>query len=104
MEKIHIHKFLKGEYSFKDVLDFFRGNLRYKIYYTPSLKWLMRTAIREQIDFRISIMDKECLNKGSCKICGCRTTHLQMANKPCEGNCYPPMMKAKVWNNYKEED
>lgn len=104
MEKIHIHKFLKGEYSFMDIFDFFRGNYRYHIYYLPELKWLMRPHIREQIDFRILTMDKECLNSGSCKVCGCRTTHLQMANKSCEGNCYPPILKRKHWDNYKEED
>lgn len=26
-----------------------------------------------------------------------------MANKACEGHCYPPMMKAGTWNYIKKE-
>lgn len=40
-----------------------------------------------------------CYERGECIECGCQTTALQMANKTCEGNCYPPMMSKKVWEN-----
>gem|GEM_PF-4437539 len=42
-------------------------------------------------------MDKQCYNDGSCKECGCRTTALQMANKACDGFCYPKMLNKKDW-------
>lgn len=42
-------------------------------------------------------MDPECYVKGQCKMCGCTTTALQMANKSCPKPCYPKMMNRKQW-------
>jgi len=103
MEKIHVIKLFKGEYSFADVKDYFRGNFRYHLYYSKYFSFLLRAHVKEQIELRIRMMDKECLNSGSCKICGCKTTHLQMANKSCEGNCYPTLMKPFDWKYFKRE-
>jgi hypothetical protein len=61
----------------------------------------MRIHIREQIDVRIRSMDKVCYESGSCKMCGCHTTALQMANKPCDKPCYPSMMTRKKWKMLK---
>ena len=47
-------------------------------------------------------MDKECYNAGECKICGCQTTHLQMADKACDKPCYPEMLSRKNWKSLKE--
>jgi len=62
----------------------------------------MRKHIREQIDYRISIMLPECYDNGTCIKCGCMTTHLQMANKPCNGLEYPPMLTRPLWKAYME--
>ena len=101
MKKYHVKKFFRLEYTFIEIWDFYRANFRYFIYYSKYFNFLMREHIREQIDYRVSVMDKECYNKGECKICGCKTIHLQMANKACEGNCYPPMMNKTVWKIFK---
>lgn len=103
MKMYHVMSFLKLEYSFADIVDFFRGNLRYQAYYSKYFKWLIRTHILEQIDHRIVVMDRDCYNNGSCKVCGCNTTHLQMANKACEGDCYLPLMKRKEWRKFRIE-
>ncbi len=58
---------------------------------------MIRDHIKEQIDYRIEVMDRDCYNQGSCIICGCSTTALQMADKACDKPCYPPMMKKKEW-------
>lgn len=101
MERIHWLKLIKGQYSFADVVDYFRGNLRYRLYYSK-FKHLLPSHIVEQIDFRINIMmDRECYKRGSCKVCGCSTTQLQMANKSCEGNCYPPIVNEEAWFDFK---
>jgi hypothetical protein len=100
MKIYHVIKFLKFEYSIKDIIDFFRGNIRYWFYYHN--KFFIRKHILEQIEYRVSVMDRECYNSGSCKICGCNTIHLQMANKSCEGNCYPKMMNKKDWRKLKK--
>ena len=82
----------------KNIIPFFQGWYRYKIYYSSGpLRFLMRSHIRSQIDVRIASMDRECYNSGACKKCGCATTALQMANKSCEGFCYPPILDRSSW-------
>lgn len=84
----------------KNIIAYIQGNIRYKLFYS-NFSFLIRKHIFEQIKWRISIMDKDCYKKGSCKMCGCMTTALQMANKSCDKPCYPPMMNVKVWYKYK---
>lgn len=91
----------KEELNFSNVIHYIVGNLRYKLYYSW-MHFLIRKHIFEQITFRIQVMDKECYNNGQCKLCGCETTALQMANKPCNKPCYPKMMNKKEWVEYKK--
>ena len=87
----------------KNIIPFFQGWYRYKLYYSSGpLRFLMRGYIKRQIDTRIESMDRECYNSGACKECGCATTALQMANKSCEGFCYPPMMNKSQWDYAKK--
>lgn len=85
----------------KDVLAYITGTLRYKLWYSP-FKFLIRTHIQEQITARIASMDSECKEAGECKLCGCQTTALQMANKACDKPCYPKMLGRCAFNNMKE--
>ena len=87
----------------KKILSWFQGWSRYFLYYSKEiikieLSWLIRKHIREQIQIRINSMNRECYNSGSCVECGCATTALQMANKACEGNCYPSIMNDHDWD------
>jgi hypothetical protein len=91
---------LTGKVPLINVWYFIQGHARYKLYYSK-YKWLLRKHIREQIDFRIKAMRPTCYINGSCDVCGCQTTMLQMANKACEGNCYPKMLKAGNWEYIK---
>lgn len=84
----------------KNIYYFLQGNLRYKLFYSKFV-FLIPNHILEQIYFRINKMDKKCYNDGQCKICGCSTIALQMANKSCPKPCYPKMMNKRQWNNYK---
>lgn len=85
----------------KDILYYMQGNIRYKLYYSKRFKKLIRKHIREQIDYRIEVMDQECYKMGVCKMCGCTTTALQMCNKRCNGNCYFPMLNKEEWGWFK---
>jgi len=96
----HGIKKLKPKRKLIDVWHYFLGNYRYFFYYRPKLSWLIRVHIREQISYRITWMDSECYSNGSCKICGCETTALQMCNKQCDKPCYPPMMDKDQWHRY----
>ncbi len=84
----------------KNIFYYMQGNLRYKLFYSK-FAFLIPKYIREQIEFRINSMDKKCFDDGACKICGCSTTALQMANKACPKPCYPKMQIRKVWNQMK---
>lgn len=95
---------IKGKYSLAEVVDYFRAEFRYSIYYKyQKLSFLLRDHIKEQIDFRIDVMmDRECYEQGQCKICGCTTPDLQFTNASCKGNCYPPIMNKTQWKFFKE--
>lgn len=88
--------------KFSDIFAYFQGYYRYNLYYSKHFKWLIRKYIFEQIVWRISVMDIECYETGSCKLCGCDTTALQMADKQCDKPCYPSMMNKKEWLKFKE--
>lgn len=85
--------------TIKDILSYIQGNIRYKLYYSR-YNWLIRKHIREQIEFRIQIMNPTCYSNGSCIACGCKTTALQMTNKSCDKDCYPTMMNKTQWNYF----
>jgi hypothetical protein len=83
--------------NLENSIAYIQGNIRYKLYYNHWLSWLIPDYIHKQIDIRINSMNRKCYSTGSCILCGCQTTHLQMANKSCEGNCYPKMLSRKQW-------
>lgn len=87
--------------TIKNIFAYIQGNYRYKLFYSPRFKFLMRLHIFEQIAIRIMSMDKKCYKDGQCRMCGCSTTALQMANKACDKPCYPPMMNKKNWLSMK---
>lgn len=89
---------VKEKITFSNIIQFIIGRYRYKLYYSK-FNFLIRNHIKEQIDWRIEIMDDECLTNGSCKLCGCDTTALQMANKACNKPCYPKMMNKSAWKS-----
>lgn len=92
---------MKGKIKLKDVLYYLQGHIRYRIYYSRFKRLLIRKHIRDQIDYRLEVMNPECYDKGSCIECGCTTTQLQMCNKACEGRCYPILFDKVNWNKYK---
>lgn len=96
----HLMQIINGQKSFADIWHYLLGNYRYSLYYS-SYKHLLRKHIVEQIEFRVENMDQQCYDEGECKLCGCKTIALQMANKACEKPCYPTMMKKKEWELFK---
>lgn len=92
---------MKKKFNIKNLIAYVQGNIRYCLYYSD-FNYLIPLHIREQIEGRIESMKKECYNNGSCTECGCRTTHLQMANKSCDGNCYPKMVNKEKWKYMKK--
>jgi hypothetical protein len=82
---------------------FIEGKFRKKLFYSKWFGRFLPLHIFEQINYRIFVMNRECLSKGACIECGCPTPDLQMANGACEGKCYPDMMDATDWHIYKQK-
>ena len=98
----HQHYIMKkAKPTLKNIISYIQGNLRYKLYYSI-FAFLIPKHIREQITARINSMDRQCYNDGQCKMCGCQTTALQMADKACDKPCYPKMMSRMDWVCMKE--
>jgi hypothetical protein len=92
---------MKAKINLSNIMSYLVGNFRYAIY-DNGWSWLIRQHILEQIAWRIKVMKKECYHLGSCVECGCSTTALQMANKACDGLCYPTMMDRWQWRKFKK--
>jgi len=92
--------FKKSKNKLSDSINYIYSHYRYRLYYSETFGHLMRPHIREQIDFRIQVMNKDCYTSGSCKHCGCTTTHLQMSNRMCEGKEYPPILDKDHWDMF----
>ena len=93
----HQHYIMKkAKPTLKNIIAYIQGNLRYKLFYS-NFAFLIRPHIREQIEVRINSMDTQCYEEGQCKMCGCQTTHLQMADKACDKPCYPSMLSKEQW-------
>lgn len=88
------------KYDIQNILSYIQGHVRYKLYYSV-FKFLIRKHIKEQINYRIDAMEIKCYLNGSCIMCGCKTLHLQMANKACDKPCYPSMLSKKKWKEFK---
>jgi hypothetical protein len=91
---------MKAPINIKNIISYITGNVRYALYNSRRMSFLLPIHIKEQIEMRIKEMDQECYKQGSCIICGCQTPHLQMANKACDKPCYPTMMNRKDWKRF----
>lgn len=91
---------MKKKINIPNIKAYITGHVRYALYYSR-FKWLLNISTRDQIDFRIKLMNKSCYENGSCVKCGCKTTHLQMANKSCDKPCYPPIMNKRQWLDFR---
>jgi len=91
---------MKAKINLLNIKSYLVGNFRYAIY-ENRWSFLIRRHILEQIYWRIEVMDYVCYKEGSCIMCGCTTTALQMSNKACEKPCYPTMLSKDNWNTFR---
>lgn len=96
--------------NLRNIKKFLQGWTRYIYYLLSKNKFakkvgdslnLLPSYKQEQFNYRLQVMNKECLTSGHCVICGCGTPELQMADEACEGKCYPEMMEEKEWVDFK---
>jgi hypothetical protein len=92
---------MKAKITLANIKAYLQGHIREWLFYNKRLNFLLPLHIFEQINYRIFVMNKECFSNGECVHCGCTTPALQMADKTCEGNCYPDIMDATDWEIHK---
>jgi hypothetical protein len=92
---------MKAQINMPNILAYLQGNIRELCYFKKNLKFLIRKHIREQIQYRLYMMDDQCKKSGHCIICGCATPGLQMADKACDKPCYPAMVNKADWFTFK---
>src|ERR1700760_3870761 len=85
-----------------NVRGFLQGNLRA---FGSKISFLKPPAhIEEQAYWRITLIKERspiCIQQGQCKVCGCSTDEIVFEDRSCKGDCYPPMMNADTWAQYK---
>lgn len=66
--------------------------------------FLLPKYLREQVAWRTMIC-KDCVEIGSCKICGCDLPGKLYVKKSCNGGeRFPDLMSEEEWNDYKIEN
>jgi hypothetical protein len=81
----------------ENIKGFLQGNVRK---FLESYPGVIDDYIYEQIQWRLGIMDINCLQNKQCP-CNCEVPAKQYENRPCENNCYPPMMNKEEWEQFK---
>lgn len=87
--------FKQNRLSVKNIKRYIQGNYRlYTFEQQPQF-------LKEQIWFRLSKANSECLKNTFCP-CTCPVVGRASAEDSCERNCYPIMMDEETWQVYKE--
>lgn len=94
---------MKAKVNLANIIAYIQGNVRQFLFYSKTFNCLLSLHVFEQINYRLFVMKKVCYENGECTECGCATPALQMANKTCDGLCYPVMLDETDWLIYKRE-
>lgn len=98
----------KSKITLKNIKRFIQGWYRWIVYKLSKTKTIPESLAllpahkREQYEWRLKVMNQECLTKGACIVCGCDTPQLQMIDDACENDCYPKMMDEDEWRRFKD--
>lgn len=96
------NKFEKpAKITWENIKKFFQGNY-FKVKRSIST---IEDVREEQYKWRLSLIQKTsplCIEQGNCRICGCNVDGLALSDPPCEGNCFPEIMNATQWHQYKK--
>lgn len=95
----------------KNIWWWIQGETRMLLY--KHVPFMLRSHIKEQFEYRLDVVDEDCLLQKSCKVCTCSLPSLLFADKPCskikmtpttrttlfghDGICYNKMLNKKEW-------
>lgn len=83
----------------KNVKDYIQGNFRY---YLNKIA-IMPDYLKEQVDYRLSICEKDCLPENKCRNCTCPPIKKAWSDSSCNLERFPDLMDKPTWEKYKEE-
>ena len=86
--------FKENKLTYSNVKRFIQGNYRLFTFEQQPI------FLKEQIWFRLSKANPECLKNTECP-CTCPVIGRASAEDSCENNCYPLMMDEETWEVYK---
>ena len=86
-----------SQITVENIRGYLQGNLRKFLSTLPNG---VPDYIMEQIQYRLSEMDINCLERGYCP-CNCSVPEKQYEDRSCERGCYPDMMSKEDWERYK---
>ena len=87
--------FKENKLTVKNIKNFLSGT--YRLYHFEA----QPAYIKEQIWYRLSVMNPACIEKKACIMCGCEFLGLSMIEDACKGNCYPKIMTLNIWDMFK---
>lgn len=90
----------KYDITLQNISAFIQGNVRAILHNYGDSFYTLSPEIQEQVIYRTSLANKECLENGKCK-CNCSIPELFYADKQCEDKCYPYMMNKSDWEKFK---
>ena len=73
-------KWRKRDFSLEEAFYYVQGYYRHFFYWRKYGKYFLRRHIREQIYWRLGVMNQECLSNGACVECGERDVLIAMAH------------------------
>lgn len=85
---------------FKDIYNYLEGNARMvltKFGKSPS-------HIQQQVEYRLSKCQKDCVIVGRCKECTCPLPNRAFTTASCNKDRFPDLMDAESWEEFKKEN
>ncbi len=92
---------IKDIFNIHNIGSFIEGNAKY--FYDNLIG--LPEHIKEQVIWRLSKCEDDCVKTGKCKVCGCPTHKKVFVTESCNnGERFPNMMNKEEWENYKKEN
>lgn len=92
---------MKAKITIPNIKGFLQGNAR--MFMSEYFSFKLPVHIEEQIFYRFTIMNEDCLKNKACIHCGCAMPNKVFEDRACEEKCYPEMLDEKEWDLFKQD-
>lgn len=91
---------IKELFNIKNIASFIEGNAKY--FYDQLLPLPQHT--KDQIIWRLSKCESDCLVEGVCRKCTCPPIKKAFVNESCNPERFPDLMNKEDWEQYKKDN